>query len=137
MRKMPVDEMGADEASEISPSNVIKLPTYREIQEPTYPLGKTGKQVYDHWCKILLDQGLLTALALEAVEMLSLAKEAISVSISKNKVPSTHLMNTLRTATIRVERLNVNKTLGAVDGHDNTYARFGFAKREKAKRYGK
>lgn len=137
MRKTGKDEIAMEESVEAPAAKIIKLASYKEIPEPTYPLGETGKKVYDEWCKTLLDQGRLTKISLEAVEMLALAKQAIATAIKKKKTPSTHLMNTLRTATIRVERLDVNKTMGEVDGHDNPYAKFGFAKRERVKRFGR
>lgn len=137
MRKTGADDLAMEEAVESSSGTVIRLPSYKTIPDPSYPLGQVGRKVYDTWCKTLLDQGMLTAIAIEGIEMLAIAKQGIADTLAAGKQPSTFALNTLRTATIRLERLDVNKTLGEADGHENVYSHFGFARRERKNRFGK
>ena len=98
MRKTEQKVMLKDDGTGSAASNIVRLDTYKEIPEPSYPLGKVGRQVYDEWCRTLLSQGLLTLKSKETVEMLALAKQGVATDVEKGKQPSRHNLEALRAA---------------------------------------
>lgn len=135
MRKTDVSDLPNDEMAGQKPANVVRLDSYKEIPEPDLPLQPIGRKVYDDWCRNLLKFGVLTIQAKDAVEMLAIAKQSIAASLAKGKQPTRQAFDMQRAAMIRLEKLDAPETLGKADGHENPYAKFGFAKRERAKRF--
>lgn len=136
MRKTGQSDLPTEEGEETPSSNVVLLGTYSEIPAPDFHLDPVGRKIYDEWCRTLLSAGLLTIKSKDQVEMYAIAKSAIADALKKGKTPPRNMTEAFRAASLRLEKLDANKTLGEASGHANPYATFGFAKRAKKEQFG-
>lgn len=128
-----------EEQPQIEPSErgeVHFLTPYREIPEPTLPLGPEGRRAYDEWCRNLLRAGLLTVKSKEVVESFALSVDATKRAIDTGKNIRAAL-EMRRAAQMKLEKLDVDRTIITSAGGENPYARFGFAKRAREARFRK
>jgi hypothetical protein len=116
--------------------NVHFLQPLKEIPDPNVPLLKEGRGVYEQWCRTLIKSGLLTLKSREYVELLAIATDDIAYTINKGKRPTRQAMEAKRAAMMKLEKLDTSDTLMTATGGENTYAKFGFAKRAKKARFG-
>lgn len=137
MRKIGQSDLPIEESVDPAPSNVVLLGSYKEIPEPDLPMGAIARKIYDEWCRTLLGAGLLSIKSKDQVEMYAIAKAAIADALAKNKTPPRNMTEAFRAASLRLEKLDANKTLGEASGHGNLYAQFGFAKRAKKAQFGR
>lgn len=137
MRKTGQSDLPIEESVDPASSNVVLLGTYSEIPTPDLPLTPIGRKIYDEWCRTLLSAGLLTIKSKDQVEMYAISKSAIAEALKKGKTPPRNMTEAFRAASLRLEKLDANKTLGEASGHANPYATFGFAKRAKKAQFGK
>lgn len=137
MPKTGADEIEDDDVASPSSASIIRLPSFKTIPEPDLPLSPLALKIYNERCRELLEMGMLTSRSRDIVETLALTKGEIAVAMSKGKAPSGRLYESLRTANLQLNKLDADKTLGEASGNGNEYAHFGFARRERKKRFGK
>lgn len=109
------------------------LRPYSDIPEPTLPLAKEGRRTYDEWCRNLLHAGLLTVKTREHVESFAVSVDALKKAIETGKNIRA-AMEMRRTAQLKLEKLDADKTIVTSGGGESVYAQFGFAKRAKEAR---
>lgn len=112
------------------------LRPYEDILAPTLPLAQEGRRTYDEWCRNLLHAGILTVKTREYVETFAISVDALKKAIETGKNVRA-AMEMRRTAQLKLEKLDADKTIVTSIGGESVYAQFGFAKRAKEARFRK
>ena len=138
MRNKRAEDEIDDEVDTFEPEQtageVVTLPNYSAIPEPTIPLDPGGRNVYDTWCRNLIEIGQLTAISVAYVESLALATDEIATAKRKER-SLRGPMEMRRSATLKLERYIGNKTVEGPGLGENPFSAFGFAKRARQRRH--
>lgn len=114
---------------------VVFLDTFTEIPPCDFPLQKVGQETYDEWCRTLLRTGRLTVKSLEYVQMLAVAKDAVQQALEAGKPAPGRAIDGMRSAMLKLEKVDADTAITTPQGSENIYATFGFAKSARAERH--
>jgi hypothetical protein len=110
-------------------ATVHAFPTFREIPEPTVPLGEAGRRAYDKWARILFDAGHLTEISQGFIQIVGQYEDASAYYHERGKPLPTQWVQIHKAALGELKYLNADKSLAPKQEKSNPFARNGFARR--------
>lgn len=110
-------------------AKVHAFPVFREIPEPTFPLGDVARNTYDTWCRRLFDTGHLTVMAQEWVMSLSIADQISADLMRAGKAVPVAVVHQRNKALAELKYLDADQSLVPQQPKNNRFARNGFPSR--------
>ena len=108
------------------------FPTFREIPQPTLPLGIVGQAEYDTLSRVLFDAGRLTLLTQRSIEALAISKDTIAALHTAGKPVPARILEQMNRALGDLRLADVDASLTPHNPAENKVRWNGFAARRQA-----